>query len=452
MRDYFFDGIKRLDWGFNNPNITAGLIVILMMAIWILYRIHRWGFWPSLLGFTFLGACLIQTVSRGGLVAAITSGLLLVLLAKRPWPRRRWVPILVSVVLLIGYAFWHGVASRYAQGIVEEDGSVSNRWIIYRMTPAMMVDAPSGWGMKQGSEAFHNFYQPEGRFERYGSLVSSHLTWMTEFSWWGRFGYVLGWVTILFFCLPSRHRWWYAVVMATWVAFGTAAMFTTMANRWVLWVIPVALFFGVVIERIRLKDWPARRYLLFPVGLTVTCLLLFYLVGAFVLPSDPQVSKRGGWIELGESELAQGRSWIVEPDAAVVGKAYGQKVRSLVRDSASSGRNVLIEWDSGELSPDEKDHLIFSGEGLNELQGTMLAKARQAGKWVLLNPELPTGEFLASIEEGDSPPIHVVWGEFNPGRARMIWEAMAQKHDTVSLEKVTAAGKFLPNWTDRLSQ
>ena len=77
MQEFFYQGIKRLDWGFGNPNITAGLIATLLMAVWGLAFIHRWGFWPALLGFTTLGVCLIQTVSRGGLVAAILGGFVL---------------------------------------------------------------------------------------------------------------------------------------------------------------------------------------------------------------------------------------------------------------------------------------------------------------------------------------------------------------------------------------
>lgn len=193
MQEFFYNGVKRLDWGFGNPNITAGLIATLLMAVWGLAFIHRWGFWPALVAFTTLGVCLVQTASRGGLVAAILGGVVLVASLRRPWPRGRWIPIVAALVLLGSYAVWHGVATRYGKGIVEEDASVSNRWLIYRMAPAMMVDAPGGWGHKRAAEAFHHFYQPVGRHERYGSLVSSHLTWMVEWGWWGRGGYVVGW-------------------------------------------------------------------------------------------------------------------------------------------------------------------------------------------------------------------------------------------------------------------
>ena len=78
MQEFFYNGVQRLDWGFGNPNITAGLIATLLMAVWGLAFIHRWGFWPALVGFTALGVCLLQTASRGGLVAAILGGVVLV--------------------------------------------------------------------------------------------------------------------------------------------------------------------------------------------------------------------------------------------------------------------------------------------------------------------------------------------------------------------------------------
>ena len=445
MRDYFYEGIKRLDWGFNNPNITAGLIAILMVTVWILSRMHRWGFWPALLLYTGLAVCLIQTVSRGGLVAAAVSGVLLVFLTPRPWPKSRWIPVAICVTGLVGYAFWHGVASRYALGIVEEDRSVTNRWIIYRNVPAMMVDAPAGWGLKKGSEAFHNFYQPEGRFERYGSLVSSHFTWMVEFSWWGRAAYLLAWSFLLLLCWPSGKRSWYGVACAAWGAFATAALFTTMANRWVLWIVPGVLLLAVLIERIRLKDWPSRRRSLVPLGISGVVLRGLLVAGSLIRPSHPKVAQDGAWVTLGSEGETEGRTWVVEPDPAVVGKAYGQKIRGLVSEDSWSGPRIAIEWQEGEMAPSSEDRLFFSGAGVTALKGATLEQAREAQEWILLNPEAPSGELYESLDQ--CPPIRVVWGEFNPGQGRLIWQALAGKSEQVTFERVTAAGKFLPDWT-----
>jgi|GEM_PF-750644 len=451
MQEFFYNGVKRLDWGFGNPNITAGLIATLLMAVWGLAFIHRYGFWPALVGFTALGICLIQTASRGGLVAAILGGVVLVVFLRRPWPRGRWVPVVVALVLLGSYAAWHGVATRYGKGIMEDDASVSNRWLIYRMAPAMMVDAPGGWGHKRASEAFHHFYQPEGRFERYGSLVSSHLTWMTEWNWWGRIGYVAGWFAVFVLCLPSAKRHWYAVPFATWVAFGVAVMFTTMANRWVLWLVPGVFLLAVLGTRTVLRDWPSWGRWTGVGACTLSVLAGLTLWGAAVVPSESSIALRYGWVHVG-GEFGGGGSgaiWIAAPDPVVLGKAYGQGLRKRSAESGADARQVLIEWGPAELAPGPSDEVVFSGKGVAGLEGERLAAACKAGKWLLLNPEMPPQALVEALEL--YPPVRILWGEFHPGNARYVWERFSAEDNHNSFEQATAAGQYLPNWAELLN-
>jgi hypothetical protein len=56
---------SRMDWGLGNPNKTAALIALIMIAVWILGYIRDWGFWVALALFTGFGVCLILTQSRG---------------------------------------------------------------------------------------------------------------------------------------------------------------------------------------------------------------------------------------------------------------------------------------------------------------------------------------------------------------------------------------------------
>jgi len=444
MQEFFYNGVKRLDWGFGNPNITAGLIATLLMAVWGLAFIHRWGFWPALVGFTALGVCLIQTASRGGMVAAILGGVVLVACLRRPWPRGRWIPIVVALVLLGSYAVWHGVATRYGKGIVEEDGSVSNRWLIYRTVPAMMVDAPGGWGHNRAREVFHHFYQPEGRFERYGSLISSHLTWLAEWGWGERIGYIFSWLSVFALCLPSAKQRWYAGVLAAWVAFGTAAMFTTMANRWVLWVVPGILLLGVLGSRTALHDWPSRRRW-FGVGNgTLAILAGIVLWGAFVFPSRPSVRLHLGWIRMGDDQVPA--VWIAAPDPAVLGQAHGQRFRQQPLEGDSGA--IHLEWHHGELDPGPSDTVVFSGKGIAGLEGKRLTTAAGAKRWILLNPDFPSQAFVEAMKS--SPPIRILWGEFHAGNARYVWEGLAEKNDNISVERVRAAGQYLPDWMEEL--
>lgn len=444
MQEFFYNGVKRLDWGFGNPNITAGLIATLLMAVWGLAFIHRWGFWPALVGFTALGVCLIQTASRGGMVAAILGGVVLVACLRRPWPRGRWIPIVVALVLLGSYAVWHGVATRYGKGIVEEDASVSNRWLIYRMAPAMMVDAPGGWGHKRAAEAYHHFYQPVGRHERYGSLISSHLTWMAEWNWWWRIGYVVGWMSIFALCSPSTKRRWYGVVLAIWVAFGAAAMFTTMANRWVLWGGPGVLLLGVLGTRIASNEWPLRRRWVWVGTGTFALLAGIVLWGAIIFPSRPSVRLHSGWVRLGGEDAPS--VWIAEPDTTVLGQTYGQRLRQQLRYKESP--TILLEWHKGKLNPSPSDMVVFSGKGVVGLSMERFSAAAEAEQWIMLNPDMPSQAVAEALES--SPTIRVLWGEFHPGHARYAWESLDGKFDHISLERMTAAGEYLPDWIAEL--
>lgn len=454
MRDFFYEGIKRLDWGFGNPNITAGLIATLMMLVWILPRIHRWAYWPTLIACTTLGVFLIQTVSRGGVVAVAVGGLVLAGFAKRPWPTARWAALLICILGLIGYSIWLGTGSRYTKGIVEEDGAITNRWIIYRAVPQMIVDAPSGWGLKRGPEAFHNFYQPEGRTERYGSLVSSHLTWLMEFSWLQRMGYLFGWFAVLFLCLPSKKTSWYAVALATWVALGTVSMFTTMLNRWVIWVAPAVIFLMVVIARLTRRDWPTRRQWLIPLLTPILAVLIIICWGWFY-PQSVTIQMSSGYVQLGDrgEALEAGKVWLVAPDTAIIGQAYGQKIRNFLKaadwESVSKETGIrcfLVEWQSGHCRSVKEDLVVVMGEGVQTIEGQKLKEMSTAREWVFLNPGSPTKELFESL--GELPPVRVVWGEFHPGQNRMIWKALANKFDNVSFETAQAAGKYLPNWLD----
>ena len=74
MDELYFNGIWRMDWGLGNPNKTAALIAILMVAVWGLAYVRKWGFWVAITLFMALGGCLVHTFSRGGLIAAGLGG------------------------------------------------------------------------------------------------------------------------------------------------------------------------------------------------------------------------------------------------------------------------------------------------------------------------------------------------------------------------------------------
>ena len=318
-----------------------------------------------------------------------------------------------------------------------------------RTAPAMMVDAPGGWGHNRAVEAFHHFYQPVGRFERYDSLVSSHLTWMVEMSWLERFGYVALWFAILAICIPTSKREWYAVVLAVWLAFGAAGMFTTMLNRSMLWVIPGSLLFGLSGARVVLHDWPSRgRCIGLIAGGSLATLSAVFFCGSIWMPSKPSINLRLGWVHcVGQARKSNGIAetiWIAAPDPAVLGGAYGQRVREWLSQNGSSAGAVFIDWCLGELTPGPSDTVVLSGEGV----ARFASATSRARRWVFLNPELPPETLNETLTH--SPQTYILWGELNPSRARYFWSAFAQKFNQVTFEDVKSAGEYLPNWFESL--
>jgi hypothetical protein len=208
--------------GLGNPNKTAALIATLMIAVWALAYIRRWGFWLALGLFTVLGGCLVHTFSRGGMVAMAAGAAILLCYLPRPWKKARIFAVSLSIWVMVGYAFFLSAHERYVQSVGQTDESVTNRPDMWATAPAMMVDAPGGWGLGNSGSAYMNWYQTETRLESYRTLVSSHLTWLVELGWPLRFLYLAGWGAIFLLCWPTREQRWLAVPLGVWLAFGIA--------------------------------------------------------------------------------------------------------------------------------------------------------------------------------------------------------------------------------------
>ncbi len=279
MEGIFFNGIWRMDWGLGNPNKTAALIAILMVAVWGLAYLRRWGFWLALVMFSGLGICLVHTFSRGGIVAAFFGLFPLVLVVWRPWPWSRIIGIVVSIWIIVAALIFLQAHKRYGQGVATEDRSISNRFEIWKAAPTMMADAPGGWGMGQSGRAYMNWYQPLDNNESYRTLVNSHLTWLVELGWIGRFLYLTGWFAVFVLCFPSAQARWMAVPFGIWVAFFVGAFFSSVAESICLWVVPVLALTAVLVWRIRHRVWLGAKSWLLPPLAAAACLSLVVASG-----------------------------------------------------------------------------------------------------------------------------------------------------------------------------
>lgn len=428
MSEFFYDGIWRMDWGLGNPNKTAALIAILMIAAWGLVFIRKWGFWLALTLFTCLGICLVHTFSRGGIIALFAGMFPLIAYAKRPWPRNRMIAVGVSVWVILGSTVFLNAHQRYGQGISQEDRSISNRVVLWKAAPRMMVDAPSGWGLGNSGKAYMEWYQPLNRTESYRTLVNSHLTWLVEFGWGLRWLYVGLWGCALLLCWPQRRLRWPAIVLGMWIAFATSAFFSSVAESGWIWAPPVIGLALVLLYRVRHKIWPNKKCWWIPIG-TATV-----IVGVCFLSGQSDSPIKTGQDRVVINDGAKEVIWITT-DAKVLGSSCGRKLRAYLTQNKTPVTIVLAQ-PTAKLDGAPIASLVITGTAtLNE---ELLQKINEVRSVILLNAAVSPDELHLTGE--NKRKFHVVMGEFTQTALPSIWE------DKLSVQRIEGKGDYLPDW------
>lgn len=427
-----FNGFWRMDWGLGNPNKTAALIAVLMVAVWAVAYVRRNGFWVALGLFFGLGICLIHTFSRGGLVSAVIGAGVVMVFVPRPWQRRRFVAVCGVLGLLVVFACMIQAPERYGQGLGEEDRSITNRLDVWKSAPAMMAGAPGGWGWGNAGEAYMQWYQDPERREVYRTLVNSHLTWMVEGGWLSRFGYVFSWLAVLMLCFPMRGHPWMSVPLGVWVAFGVAATFSSVAETPWLWVVPGAALLAVLIVRLRRRSLPEAKAWAAAGGCSAVVCGMLWLFGAWSVGTD--VRLLGGIVYLGPTKPDY---WLV-PDGKVLGKHYGRTLRRSLQLATNPETSVAIALSVLAIPEKSTGKIIVAGGGTEEEWRRLQAYARSRSI-VFLTPD--RAPFAAEQSE-PRLSVRAVFGEFSQSRVLAAWKASG------TAEIIRGAGDYLPKWPE----
>lgn len=426
--DFNYQGIWRMDWGLGNPNITAALIVTLMTGVWILGWIHRKGFWVALPLFAVLEICLIHTMSRGGLLAAFAGLGILIWFAPRPWPKPRWIALLITFWIGIMFVIFLNAHQRFGQGLVQEDKSISNRLVIWKEVPRMLADAPGGWGINGAGDAYMAWYQSPERHEFYGSLVNTHLTKLVELGVWGGTAYLLAWILAFWICWPDKKNKWPAVSLAVVVGFATAAMFTNMGREPKVWIIPGTAVVLTAIVRVWRKERPSFRPMIAGAILASGATAILFLIGKSMRPFEISASSQAVvW------NAAESGNWLLV-DKKVIGKQYPKTWRAIwEKNEAFENVSFGFALEPGAL-PDTVEKLVIAGKPPLNFIKQMRNPA--SVRLLLLNPAF--GPSLL----GNFPlkNVEVVAGEFNASAFQDEWKKSAK------YTAVEGAGEFLASW------
>lgn len=434
MEDFFYHGIWRMDWGLGNPNKTAALIATLMVASWGLTYIRRWGFWVALILFTGLGVCLIHTFSRGGLIALFAGMLPVIYFVQRPWPWFKLVVIGISVWGIIGFSLYLNAHERLGQGVQTEDRSITNRLELWKVAPQMMVDSPSGWGFGNSGNAYMQWYQPLNRNEYYRTLVNSHLTWLVELGWPGRFLYFMVWFSIFLLCWPSSRTRWFSIIFGIWLAYAVAATFSSVAESPWLWIVPGLGLIIALGYRVLRKEWPAPVAWTFPIGLASAALAALWLSGrsdSMILGSEKKVI----W---GKSQPAV---WVVW-NQKVMGSNYGRSLRKQVQSSDQKSNaisfGIAFSWEG---VPDLNNETLVSGGMLNPKDKLLFGRLMgQTTNVTLINPFFSPENLGLSADE--AAKIKILFGEFSQSPAVESWVKAKQ------VQKVDGVGDYFQAWPE----
>lgn len=435
--DYYYRDILRLDWGFGNPNVTAALIAILAVATLGAGLVWRKTYWYALPLTAALMVAMIHTLSRGGLVAFI-AGVVALFVAIRPkLSRASLISMGLSALFLVVYTQQIGASGRYIQGINgSEDRAISNRWLIYKNVPKMIADAPQGWGKGNATDAYHQWYQPEGRSESYLNLVNSHFTWLVEWPWWARFLYGMGWTMILLALWPSGESKASGISLAVWVAFFVAASFSSVAHRPWMWALPAVVLIAALIPRLKRRRGISRNTLLVGSLVPISAYASVY-IAAPILAEPTLIHHADGMTIIGSTKASKTIA-LVGIDNKILGERYGHRIREFV--GSHSNTNVTVYHSEMPL-----------GQSFNQI--VMVGNTHErfntfpASQIFLLNPTQP----VKNHDLSKSISTTVIWGSFNPSPAWYAWLAESEKNQQLQIVKIVGEGLYLESWLNEIN-
>ena len=443
---FFYRGVPRWDFGLDNPNKAAAILACLLIAFLgpplkscktgqtCFATFRRWARWCCGLLAAVVGFALVHTFSRGGLVAFLAGAVVLCAGSwKKPCKLRRWIPALLAVLVIAGAALWTGFAGRMARSTPSADASVGNRLAIWRTVPAMMVDAPGGWGRGNAGDAYMGWYQPLSSHLRYRTLVNSHFTWLVEMGWMGRIGYVCGLAFLFAMGIVRLRVRNDPIPLAVLTSFATSAFFSSVAEEWLVCALPLVLTLPALTSFV--FDATARmRWISVVAALLAGCSLLGVaaVAGNTFRPPDTTPLRKsldGTRIVVGNRTPS---AWAVCDPDAMGGPTFGRPLRGFVQTPDGRGRTYGLASDLAAV-PDDVRHLALCGKAAN-IKADALSRFASLSDVRVIAPKKPL-EWLAA--RAQMPCIRVFCGEFSES---------CPEEEVEGLTVVLGAADYLPDW------
>jgi len=443
----------RLRLWFVNPN-RAGLLFaeLGLLALALLALRRRWANVVGLIASAVCFYMIVRTGSRGGIVAFLAGASVLAAFRARRFfarvDRRTWM--LAGIVALCGVFIFLSGAPRVTRHLLSpKEGSNRIRLQILRAVPRMMVDAPDGWGwysrgMVTGAgKAYVDWYQPMKTLELMSTLVSDHLTQLVNRGWFGRFGYLAAWLSLLAVLVVGAIRGMSPLPLTLWTAFLIATGLNRVMEAVSLWVIPVAVTLAALpgFWRTRNAKWLvcALAAALATAGLTLGW---FWTAGSRQPMGKRDVPVRTEQNRIFVKDTVQPKRWIVDDGAVLGGGLAANEMRYHYQKNrqAPGVGYALSVFDL----PKDVHQVVLAGMsgwdflmGLND--GKFPADFNVPEEILFISPPFPP-EAVPELLRANAR-VKIVIGEF----AAAYFKSYINPPDWVTV--VPGAELYIPGWT-----
>jgi len=436
----------RLRLGYANPNKAGCLcaeLALLGLALLLLS-----GRSPCMAAGAILAAAaffvLTKTESRSAFVAFSVGAMILAVFRIRSlftWRRFAVVAGIVGVcVAIIAYS---GVAERFTTGLVDVAGETDAfRVKVWHAAPKMMVDSPDGWGLGMSGVAYTSWYQPVVEFRAIRTLVNSHLTWLVEFGWVGRFLYLAAIFGFLVLAFLAAWRKFSPLPFAMFALLFTAGLFNSVMEAPTLWIIPVVSLLPLAVDW--RKAFTLRSALIsICVGAAMSLLTLAVLAVIGSRSESVPALKAGKCMVVVNGKSA--KTWVVD-DNVVLGKGFLGRELRMYYAAFPEEPSLGIAWDVADV-PDTAEHLVVAGRKCEDFLEALSSEPELASKFSSIT-------FISPPFHASAVPENLA---SNPGFLMLQGELAArmQPEDGEAprfLKVIPGAELYIPGWMKMVAE
>ena len=420
--------VERLDWfdfGISSANRTGAFIACLIAFTWCFYAFRiKWLSILTWIANLVLFYFLVQTASRGALVSLTAASIFFLFFSGFKRSRRTVFFVLFWFACALLILLQSRLSHRMKEMVSLQSSSANCRMDIYLSGLKMLTDAPSG--VQSPIETYMQWYQDPDDSERYLSMINSHLEFLCSNGLLSRLGYIALWVFILFLLFPSSHTILSSACISVWICFALCAIFSNIANYWVLWIIPtVSFILGALYNGTRLKSY---RFYSLVILISLVAFIALHTI-SYLLPREaPLHFRNNGDVLVGEGIA---KFCVFKPIERILGTHFGSEIISIQKNTDTP---ILV---SKNLPQHSVDKLIICSalpENVSELYAKEL---------VFLNTFPPN-----DMSKYKSLKITGVIGGFTDWRVRRAWESIANnKEYNINLNILNGVADYIPNWT-----